>query len=120
MSPAAASAAASASNASLPHPVSSAASTTSRTARAVTAAMVRNSIAGRTAGPVSSARSAATEACVCSSWRSIRVRWAAISRFLASRSGAARTAAIESSGMPRSRSRLMTCADPTWLVSYDR
>ena len=111
--PAVASTSARAPSASLPHVARSAADTTWATASAVTAGILRYSTAGRTAGPASSARSPATDAWVCASWRSIRPRCAAISRFLVSRSGAMSTDLIESSGMPRSRSRLMTWAGTT-------
>ena len=113
-SPLAPSAAASSPIASSPHAITSATVTTSAIASAVTAGIVRNSIRGRGTGPSSSARSPLTAAWVCSSWRSIRARWAVISRFRAVRSGASSTALIESSGMPRSRSRLITWAAATW------
>ena len=88
--------------------------TVSAMARAVTDGMVLNWISGRGAGADRSARRPLTAAWVCSSCRSIRSRWAAISRLRAVTSGAVSTARIESSGMPRSRSRLMTCAAVTW------
>jgi hypothetical protein len=95
-------------NAPVPHSTRPAASTICRTASAVTAGIVRTSMAGRRAGPPSRARSPATAALVCSSWSSIRSRWAASSRFLVSTSEAPTTVLIESSDMPKSRSRLMT------------
>jgi hypothetical protein len=116
-SPVAASAASSSANTPVPHATASAPRTTSAMARAVTAGIVRNWITGRGAAPLSSARRLLTAACVSSSCRSIRSRCAAISRFRCATSGAESTAAIESSGMPRSRSRLITWAEATCPVS---
>ncbi len=86
-------------------------------ASAVTVGIVRNSITGRGAAPDSSARRLLTAAWVSASCRSIRSRCAAISRLRSATSGAASTAAMESSGMPRSRSRLITCAEATCPAS---
>jgi hypothetical protein len=104
-------------NALVPHSMKPATPTISLTASAVTAGIVRSSTAGRAGGPSRRARRPATAVCVCSSWRSIRARCAAISRFLLSTSGAASTLRIESSGMPRSRSLLITWAEGTWPAS---